>query len=346
MLARERDAWSREVETALRSCLGPSVRAVALGGEEPGRVRPSLVRVGRGGLAALCLQRPDLVVSMGLGRRSLRAASYCALRSSAALLLCVRHPPDGRRRVLRAMLAQADAVLSGGHATSAELVALGVPSWRVFEVGGCLAAEHDADYGSSAQEAVAHRILFVGDLTPEAGVADLLLCARIWAEQNPNRQIEIRWAGEGDLQKVLAAQPLPANLRQHFSPLPRCAELAGLLADSTILAQPSFTETVRDFTADGLAAGLPVLGTTRGAAAPVLVQDGETGWLFDPFLPNAMYRALNRALRTPASHLARMGARARTWHGFGRNALRERVNQAVTTALAPRRKPALAPEVA
>ncbi len=156
--------------------------------------------------------------------------------------------------------------------------------------------------------AAAHRLVFAGELVPAAGVAEFLICAAGWAEQHPDRPVEIWWVGDGDLRGVLRAQPLPANLSQRFLGDLDAEQAATVLGQCGLLVAPTLSSERRLLVAEGMAAGLPVIGSIHSRAVRELVDDGETGWLFDAAWPDTFARALNRALGTDADELNRMRA--------------------------------------
>ncbi|HVY17105.1 MAG TPA: hypothetical protein VHB27_17915 [Rhodopila sp.] len=60
------------------------------------------------------------------------------------------------------------------------------------------------------------RLIYIGPLTPRAGVADVFEILAAWADDRPYVHIEITWYGDGALKGILQAQPLPANMHQMF----------------------------------------------------------------------------------------------------------------------------------
>jgi glycosyltransferase involved in cell wall biosynthesis len=159
----------------------------------------------------------------------------------------------------------------------------------------------------------ATRVVYVGELSPRGGVADFLACAIAWAERAPGTPVEICWAGRGDLREVLRAQPVPANLTQVFVDPATPEDHAALFARAGLLVVPSLSRVPSPYFAEAMAAGLPVLGSIRGAHVRGLVTQHETGWLFDPLRADQMLAALDAALTTPAARLdeMRVAARAR-----------------------------------
>jgi len=163
----------------------------------------------------------------------------------------------------------------------------------------------------SRTDSDAHRIAYVGELTPRGGAAEFLSTAIDWAEANPEVLVEIMWLGEGDLLGILQAQPTPANLSQTFARIPSSNRLATMLARCGLLVIPTLTDLQFCWITEAMAAGLPVLGSTRYVQVRALVVQNETGWLFDPLREREMFAALNAALTATPAQLDEMRAAAR-----------------------------------
>ena len=142
----------------------------------------------------------------------------------------------------------------------------------------------------------ATRIVYMGELSPRSGAAEFQGCAIAWAEQFPERKIEILWLGQGDLRGVLHAQILPTNFMQSFADIPPPDSLGTALASYGLFVLPGLSPVRSPFIAEAMAAGLPVLGSIHSAQARALVTPNQTGWLFDPFHPATMFAALDAAL--------------------------------------------------
>ncbi len=160
---------------------------------------------------------------------------------------------------------------------------------------------------------MAHRIVHVADLTPASGAADFLNTCITCAERQPDLPIELCWIGQGDLQGVLSAQPLPSNLHQTFAGPIDTAKLLAEFPVSGLLAVPTLSRSWPPYLLEAMAAGLAVIGSKRNPAIERLVIPLETGWLFDPLSPRSMLDSLESALATPPSalDLMREWARAR-----------------------------------
>jgi glycosyltransferase involved in cell wall biosynthesis len=157
----------------------------------------------------------------------------------------------------------------------------------------------------------AHRIVYVGELTPCCGAVEFLSTAISWAEANPLVTVEIMWFGEGDILGVLQAQPAPSNMNQKFARIPSANRLATAFAQSGLLVVPNLAGVRHSWIAEAMSAGLPVLGSVCDAHVRAFVVHDENGWLFDPRRGQQMATALNAALTATPERLDEMREVAR-----------------------------------
>lgn len=272
---------------------------------------------------------PDLTICRDFGFGTVRAVLRRRLAPQCRVLLCLDEMPLSVRMVHRVVLAGVDAVLVHSDALARAIHAFGVPASRIV-----LSSSRDdfALFDRPARPQATgglHQIVHVGDLEPEAGVADFLLCVAAWAESNPQRRVSIRWCGEGCLRGVLEAQPLPPNVQQLFPGRITRKELAATFLGCDILALPALADPWDDVVPEALAAQLPVLGSTQSRAVADLVVHGVTGWVFDPFEKGAMARAVELTLNTLPDELDRMRARAAMRPKLSPPSLNERIWRAM-----------------
>ena len=297
-------------------------------------------------------QRRALHVCQDFGIATLRAVAHRRLMSRlpmlsrVPLLLRVTRLPQPLRRSHRAILAGVDVVLTASSAVADAIRALGIPASRIV-----LLLDAADDFGMFAAalrprvDANIHHLIHVGDLEPEAGVADFLGCAQGWAVRNPDKIVDLWWAGDGCLRGVLQAQPTPPNLEQHFvGELPR-PELAALFLKCDLLVVPALSDPINHGILEALTAGLPVLGSSRVSAVRELITPGETGWIFDPLQPGGMAVALDIALATIPASLEEMRMRAAARFGSAPGSdLDERIQKALQLAMfRHRRRPVPVP---
>jgi colanic acid/amylovoran biosynthesis glycosyltransferase len=240
------------------------------------------------GVAANLRRRPwaaaPLLVSMALAaRRGARSADLVHahwLQSAAPAFLSGRpvvvtlHGSDvelARRApaVARPLLRRARAVVAVSEALAAEARRLGAEEVHVIPNGVELPAE-------VGEEAEPPEVLFVGRLSPEKGVDDLLAAA------------------EGLKLVVVGDGPLRARVPGASGFLQR-EELARRYARAAVVVCPSRREGFGVVCAEAMAHGRPVVASAVGGLAELVV-DGETGLLVAPGDRIALRAALDRLL--------------------------------------------------
>ncbi len=284
----------------------PDLQAISGGSTRPddgvpaARARPALTVVGSS----------TSVVSALLGR--LR-------RPNSRLLVWVEEPLPAWRPVRRLALRLADGVLAGSDAAAADAASRRGSGETVFAVPGPYEIAAFLAVPSTRAATAAHRVIVRGALTPDGDGLHVLDSAVRWADRNPQRSLELVWAGEGDLREVLRAQSLPDNLRQHFAGAPGPAELARLYAGAGILIgavptrRPTGAMVAKEAAvlAEAMASGLVVLFDVGCRAAGRLLRDGLSGIGYDGAAPDGLERALAVVMARPAAALDTMRGAAR-----------------------------------
>ena len=252
----------------------------------------------------------NLTICRDFGPDTVSVVLRRSLLPHSRILLCLKQLPPKVRGLHRFVLAGVDAVLVETDALARAVVELGIPAPRIVSLcdRGDLALFDRSPHARSDNDA--YRIIHVGDLEPEAGVAELLPCIAAWADRNPDRSVEIWWSGEGCLRGVLEAQPLPLNLTQRFHGEVSRQELATMFIECDLLAVPALSDSWTDVVSEAVIAQLPVLGSSRSRTVSELITDGVTGWVFDPFEAGAMASAVDLALNKSPQELTDMRARA------------------------------------
>lgn len=290
--------------------------------DRPGGISHQLyIHVPYDALPLLLAYDPQIVISGEMGARSLQAALYRRLlrprRTRLILWATLSDHTESvkswglTRRLLRRFLVRAaDAVIVNGR-SGARYIARLDPACRVHimnqPVDTALFAGAPLDRGPEA----ARRLVYSGRLVTAKGVFELQRALAERARRRPDQEIEMVWAGEGDARPALAAQALPGNVRQRFTGHLDYPELARIYAECGALVLPTLFDEWGLVVNEAMASGLPVLGSIYSQAVEEMVEEGQTGWLFDPLRPESLTTALDRFLDAPAEQLAAMRARAR-----------------------------------
>jgi glycosyltransferase involved in cell wall biosynthesis len=262
--------------------------------------------------------KPDVVISSELGMRSAQAALYRLLGHSAPLLIWATLSEHSercwgmaRRTLRRAILSRADGVLVNGESGARYIRRFGLPDDRIFRVNQPVDVRLFARLRSARTPGPVWRLLHSGALTPRKGLTGFMRILLAWAARHPEKAFEISWVGDGEDRAALATMELPPNVTQRFLGNRPYSDLPRVYAEADILLFPSLMDEWGLVVNEAMASGLPVLGSIYSQAIEELVEDGVTGWTFDPVLQTSVDTALDRALTTSPSALSAMGDAAR-----------------------------------
>jgi glycosyltransferase involved in cell wall biosynthesis len=136
--------------------------------------------------------------------------------------------------------------------------------------------------------------LFAGSLISRKGI-DLLgrVFCRI-AEEFPNA--ELRILGQGNLRSELARTMAKVSAQTQFLGFVDWDGLPGIFHSADILCVPSRYDGWNLAIPQGLAAGLPVISTSRSGAALELIQPNINGWLIPPGDERELQQAMREAM--------------------------------------------------
>ena len=148
-------------------------------------------------------------------------------------------------------------------------------------------------------------LLFLGRASPEKGIAELI------AAMAAAPGLRLTVAGDGPALAAARAAAAGLGERVRFEGWVDGARAAALLRSHGALVAPSvWMENSPLSVHEALAAGRPVLGSTRGGI-PELVEEGRSGLLFDPLDPAAFAGTLRRWAALGPADRERMGRAAR-----------------------------------
>ena len=165
-----------------------------------------------------------------------------------------------------------------GRAQAMRLVA--PAEWDKLKVVRCgLELDRLPERASTRSDAI--KLICVGRLSPEKGIAGLLVAFAELRKSNPKVTLDL--VGDGPERAQLDALVERLEIGEAVRFLGRLPEAETLrqIADSDVLVLPSFMEGLPIVLMEAMALGLPVIAS-RVAGIPELVQDGKTGLLFTP----------------------------------------------------------------
>jgi glycosyltransferase involved in cell wall biosynthesis len=177
-------------------------------------------------------------------------------------------------------------------------------------------------FGPSAKSAETRNLLSGGE--PEKPL--LLYVGRLSAEKEISRLREVIRAHPEARLAIVGDGPVRHELEQHFKGTPtvftgylRGKPLASAYASADLFLLPSKTETLGLVLLEAMASGCPVVAC-RAGGVPDAVQDGYTGFLFEPTDPNGLVNTVKRALSSQTDldairRQARQDVEQHSWEG-------------------------------
>ncbi len=263
--------------------------------------------------------KPDVVMSLELGARSLGAIRYCRKHSETKSVLCTymsEHTEQNRgrmrRRLRKYLLDRADAVTYNGPSCFDHLKTYGVDDEKMHHFPYA-ADDRSAYLGPLDREEhqARNRFLCVGQLSERKGVRLLLNQLNEYCRQRPGEHFHITFAGDGPMRAELEAQPLPTNLSLQLLGNITPDALSVEMLRHGILIAPTLADEWLLVANEALQAGLPVIGSVFAQAVTTLVKDGVNGWQYCPTDPGSLASALDRYLALPTNAMVNMRRSAR-----------------------------------
>lgn len=283
-----------------------------LGFEEPGRLLfpystiPDLLRL-----------RPDVVIAVEAGPRTLQAACLRALGADFRLIVQMRESESTARSrgwvrgaVRRWLLPRADRIFVNGRSGRNYILGCGADPSRV---GIVPSGTDTVTFGHHPPPGIASdglELLYVGQLIPRKGLAPFVR-ALARAAAAVARPVRLALAGRGPDEALLRGLALPPNLQLRFLGSVPYSRLPALYATSQAFVMPSLADEWGLVVNEAMASGLPVFGSRGAQAVQELVLPGHNGWTYDPEDPADLAAQLPDLLAAPPATLREMGAAAR-----------------------------------
>lgn len=261
--------------------------------------------------------QPDVVISAELGARTALAALYCKMRNTPLVIwVDVGESTELGRGVLRrglrwTLLRTASAVAVNGRSGARYVMRFGVKASRVAIVPPPLEAPYRSMIARPPRHDSCRRLLYSGRLLGIKGVAQFLKALARCVASTPSSHVQMTFVGAGPEGEALGRIETPPNLRVVLQGELPYEQMPSVYGEHDVLVLPTYGDTWGQVVAEGMACGLPVLGSHLSQAAEELVEDSVTGWLFDPVSPSDMERAIRRSLAADEMTLRLMGDAAR-----------------------------------
>ncbi len=174
-------------------------------------------------------------------------------------------------------------------------------------------------FGVERREGKQERVfLFSGSLIARKGV-DLLAKAFVRvAREVPHARLKI--VGDGELRQSLVQTLRPVSERVEFAGFKDWDELPAEYGAADVLCVPSRYDGWGLVVPEGLAAGLPVIGTDRMGAALEFIETGRNGWLVRAGDEEALFDAMREAAVVPLNEMAERARQSVREHSLSHGA--------------------------
>lgn len=260
---------------------------------------------------------PDIVFSYELGFRSLASSIYCSLyRKPLVLCVCVsEHSEQGRGRLRhwlrRYLLRRATAVTFNGPSCKKYLQEqYSTPESKLFHFPYCTSDQFRYEGPLERSEEADHRFLCIGQLSERKGVLPMLEALSEYCETRPDKHLEIDLVGKGPLEETIGSLQTPSNLKIRMLGHMDYQSMSAAMSECGVLIFPTMADEWGLVVNEGMAAGLPVLGSVYGQASTTLIEPGKNGWLYRPDSFEDFATKLDTILATPHSQLSAMRSAA------------------------------------
>ena len=297
---------------------------------------PLFVHVPYDTIQALRQFAPDAILSAEIGSRSLQAALFAAIWRKRLVIWATlsEHTEEGRGwfrvRLRRFLLRRAQAIIVNGESGARYIRRFGINDTRIrripqtTEIAPFLARTLQRDPDA------AKRVIYVGRLIELKNLLSFTRAVADWAIEHPQERVSLWFVGDGELRDEIVAMNRPPNLDLRLVGNVPYEQLPEFYAQAGILALPTHADEWGLVINEGMAAGLPILGSIHSQAVEELVTDGVHGWTFEPHDLRAMRNAIHRALTATHDELSEM-----------REAVRRRISSLTPDFVAERIREAL-----
>ena len=303
---------------------------------------------------------PEVVVCVGYADPEVHGAAGWALRRGVPLVTCsdsnyIDEPRTWIREALKRLVVSAfDSGLVAGSRSHEYLGMLGMDGNRRFSPWDVVDNEHFRLGAESARCNAAelraklrlpeYYFLCVARLVPQKNLDRLLEAYTTYAEIAGSAAWSLILSGSGPLEARLRETVVRAGLesRVHFQGFLQYPDLPVRYGLAGAFVLPSTSDQWGLVVNEAMAAGLPIVVSSRCGCAPDLVRAGENGFEFDPADTSALANALAKVAQMEPERRAQMGDRSREIiAGFTPEAFAKGLKSAVEYARTRRRDKSL-----
>jgi glycosyltransferase involved in cell wall biosynthesis len=269
-------------------------------------------------LFRLARYRPDVIISGEFGFRTLTAALYRLLFRRCRLIVWATLSEETERYrsrlriALRSTLVRfVDAIFTNGRSGIRYLERFRIERERLFIVPQTTDVAAFAAASGPREGAALYRMLYSGRLIARKQLPAFVEVLKSWSMDHPTRQIEMWFVGDGPELEILKKITVVPNLTLKFLGSLGYEELPAIYAQCGALVLPTLADEWALVVNEGLASGMPVLGSLYSQAVQDLVVDGDNGWVYRIDHIEEVKSAVARFLAADEVTLTAMQARAR-----------------------------------
>jgi glycosyltransferase involved in cell wall biosynthesis len=199
-------------------------------------------------------------------------------------------------RLQQKLLRGSTSVVAMSHDSVRELKDAGYPEARIFRITNGISVPEAAPAVRSGGQAPV-RILFIGRISPEKGVPDLIAAWRVVvAECGASAHLTLCGSGpdEASVRQAVATSDLTSSITL----LGHVEDVRPELERADVFVLPSLVEGNSNAIMEAMTVGLPVVSTAVGGT-PLLVGPEGATYLSRPRDPSGLARNLLRAISNP-----------------------------------------------
>lgn len=260
---------------------------------------------------------PDVILSYEMGMRTLLCSFYRMFRRDCRLVMVgnmSEHIEKERgifRKLLRrAILRGVDFFSYNGPSCKRYLKSLGVKEEKLFHFPYCIDPEAVSSAPKTFDASSVRTLLYCGAMSSRKGILQFAKTGRAWCEKNADDNVRLNIAGAGELRDEIAEL---SSEKFTINFLGNCnqAELRQAYQDADVCVFPTLADEWGLVPIEGMASGLPVLGSIHAQSVEACVVEGENGWVFNPDSDQEMEAAFERCMKTSPEKLAVMSIAAK-----------------------------------
>jgi len=264
--------------------------------------------------------KPDVVISLELGARTMFSAAYRTFKrevTHVAAVLASERSEAGRGglrlAMRRSLIRRVDGLTFNGPSCKRYLMGLGADEKKLSPWD--YAADPRKAYAGPLKAETGQpnplKLLTVGQLSERKGVLQSLAILTEYAAANPNQKLHWSLVGDGPLVQAICEAMLPANLTLSLEGHCDPQQIQQHYQSHHVMLFPTLGDEWGLVVNESLASGLPVIGSCHSQAVETIVAPERNGFVFDPEQKASLAIAFDQFLRLSPSQRTTMRSVAR-----------------------------------